>query len=630
MLILPMVLAALIDSPAQDSTPGKSRDFEVTYRATVRDIPDDAKALDVWLPIPQTDRYQTIHRLTIDAPGPPTIGREGRFGDHCLHVRISSPRGPVTVAWNARATRRENPGTLEPLGDAERALDLAPEPLVPLSGPVRDLADQATAGLPSDAARARAIYDKVTAMMRYDKSGTGWGRGDALFACDAKRGNCSDFHALVIGMARSSGIPARFAIGLPLPEARGSGETEINGYHCWAELYVGGRGWVPVDASEAVKHPSRREYFFGHHDENRLELSRGRNLTLSPAQRGPALNFFVDPYAEVDGRPHAAVDRKVSFQDLETTTRAGAAFRRPVHTYSIVARDPKTGELGVAVQSHWFAIGPIVPFAESGVGAIATQSFVDSSYGKLGLDLMRAGRSAPDALKGLLAADENREVRQVAMIDAQGRVSAHTGSKCIPAAGHHVGTDYSVQANLMLSDQVWPAMSKAFEESTGDLAERMLKALEAAQAAGGDIRGKQAAALIVVSGKPTGKPWSDRVHDVRVDDHPEPVVELRRLVKLQRAYNLMNEGDLAVEHKDHEGALRAYGAAEALVPDSAEMIYWHAVALVNMKRVDEALPLFKKVFAMDPNWKVLTPRLPGVGLLPDDKAALTRILESDG
>jgi uncharacterized Ntn-hydrolase superfamily protein len=437
-------------------------------------------------------------------------------------------------------------------------------------------------------------------------------------------------------MARSAGIPARFAIGLSLPDVRGSGD--ISGYHCWAELYVPGRGWVPVDASEAVKHPSKREYFFGHHDENRLELSRGRNLTLRPAQHGPALNFFVDPYAEVDGRPHAAVDRRVAFRDREPAAAPRAegpsresgrlaTTRRPVHTYSIVARDPKTGELGVAVQSHWFAIGPIVPFAESGVGAVATQSFVDSSYGKLGLDLMRAGRPAPDALKGLLAADENREVRQVAMIDAQGRVAAFTGSKCIPEAGHHVGTNYSVQANLMLSDRVWPAMAMAFEGSTGDLAERMLAALEAAQAAGGDIRGKQAAALIVVSGKPTGRPWSDRLYDLRVDDHPEPVAELRRLVKLQRAYNLMNEGDLAVEHKDHEGALRSYGAAEALVPDSAEMIYWHAVALANMKRVDESLPLFRKVFAMDANWKTLTPRLVGVGLLPDDKAALDRILE---
>jgi uncharacterized Ntn-hydrolase superfamily protein len=299
---------------------------------------------------------------------------------------------------------------------------------------------------------------------------------------------------------------------------------------------------------------------------------------------------------------------------------------RPVHTYSIVARDPKTGELGVAVQSHWFAIGPLVPWAEAGVGAVATQSFVDPSYGKVGLDLMRVGRSGPDALKGLLGADENRDVRQVAMIDSQGRVAAHTGSKCIPMAGHHVGKEYSVQANLMINDKVWPAMSRAFESAEGDLAERMLVALEAAQAAGGDIRGKQSAALVVVSGKPTAKPWEDRRFDIRVDDHSEPVAELRRLVKLQRAYNLMNEGDLAVERKDHEGALRAYAGAEALVPGNAEMIFWHAIALVNMKRVDESLPLFAKVFKMDPNWKTLTPRLVGAGLLPDDQAALKKIL----
>jgi uncharacterized Ntn-hydrolase superfamily protein len=300
---------------------------------------------------------------------------------------------------------------------------------------------------------------------------------------------------------------------------------------------------------------------------------------------------------------------------------------RPVHTYSIVARDPRTGEIGVAVQSHWFAIGPLVPWAESGVGAVATQSFVDPSYGMLGLDLMRAGRSGPDALKGLLAADENREVRQVAIIDAQGKVSAHTGSKCIPMAGHHVGEGYSVQANLMLDEKVWHAMSKAFESAQGDLAQRMLVALKAAQAAGGDIRSKQSAALIVISGKPTGKPLQDRVFDLRVDDHPEPITELRRLVNLQRAYNLMNEGDLAVERKDHEGALKAYSGAEALVPGNAEMIYWHAVALVNMKRVDESLPLFAKVFQMDPNWRTLTPRLVGVGLLPDDKEAMEKILK---
>lgn len=303
---------------------------------------------------------------------------------------------------------------------------------------------------------------------------------------------------------------------------------------------------------------------------------------------------------------------------------------RPVHTFSIVARDPNTGELGVAVQSHWFSVGPIVPWAEAGVGAIATQSFVDSSYGPLGLAIMRAGRSAPDALKALLTGDEGRDVRQVAMIDALGRVDAWTGKNDIQAAGHHVGKDYSVQANLMMNDKVWPAMAAAFEATKGDLAERMLAALDAAQAAGGDIRGRQSAALIVVSGKPTGQAWKDRVFDLRVDDSAEPLKELRRLVTLQRAYNHMNAGDLAVEKKDNEGALREYGAAEQLVPDNAEMIYWHAVALVNMGRVEESLPLFKRVFAMDRNWIELTPRLPKSGLLPNDPKLIERIVAAGG
>lgn len=299
---------------------------------------------------------------------------------------------------------------------------------------------------------------------------------------------------------------------------------------------------------------------------------------------------------------------------------------RPVHTFSIVARDPATGELGVAVQSHWFSVGSIVTWAEAGVGAVATQSFVDPSYGPLGLSLMRTGRSAPDALKSLLAGDEGRDVRQVAMIDSQGRVDAWTGKSDIQAAGHHVGKDYSVQANLMLNDKIWPAMAKAFENAKGDLADRMMAALDAAQAAGGDIRGRQSAAIIVVTGKPTGLAWKDRIFDLRVDDSPEPLKELRRLITLQRAYNHMNAGDLAVEKKDNEGALREYGAAEKLVPDNAEMIYWHAVALVNMGRVDESLPLFKRVFAMDRNWIELTPRLPKSGLLPDDPKIIERIV----
>jgi uncharacterized Ntn-hydrolase superfamily protein len=299
--------------------------------------------------------------------------------------------------------------------------------------------------------------------------------------------------------------------------------------------------------------------------------------------------------------------------------------RRPVSTYSIVARDPATGELGVAVQSHWFSVGPIVAWAEAGVGAVATQSFVDPSYGKLGLDLMRAGRGAPEALKGLLAADSGSAVRQVGMIDAQGRVAAHTGERCIVAAGHIVGENFSVHANMMEKDTVWPAMARAYRETKGDLAARMMAALEAAEAAGGDIRGKQSAALIVVSGKPTGKSWVDRKFDLRVDDHPRPLEELKRLLTLQRAYNLMNEGDLAIERNDTKAALEAYSGAEALAPGNAEMVFWHAVSLVNVGRVDESLPLFQKTFKLDARWRELLRRLPKAGLLPDDPKLMGKL-----
>jgi uncharacterized Ntn-hydrolase superfamily protein len=303
---------------------------------------------------------------------------------------------------------------------------------------------------------------------------------------------------------------------------------------------------------------------------------------------------------------------------------------RPVHTYSIVARDPATGEMGVAVQSHWFSVGSSVAWAEAGVGAVATQSFIDPSYGRNGLDLMRGGVTAPDALRTLVAKDEGRDVRQVAMVDARGNVAAYTGAKCIEAAGERVaaGAGYSVQANMMANARVWPAMARAYEAARGDLAERMLAALDAAQAAGGDIRGRQSAALVVVRAESTGRPWADRLFDLRVDDHPEPLRELRRLVRLQRAYNHMNAGDAAVERKDNEAALREYAAAERLVPDNIEMVYWHAVALANMNRVEEALPLFRRVFAADPNWRTLTPRLVRAGILPDDKKLIDRIVSA--
>jgi uncharacterized Ntn-hydrolase superfamily protein len=299
---------------------------------------------------------------------------------------------------------------------------------------------------------------------------------------------------------------------------------------------------------------------------------------------------------------------------------------RPVATYSIVARDPQTGQMGVAVQSHWFSVGSVVSWAEAGVGAVATQSFVDPSYGPLGLDLMRAGKSAPEALRALLATDEQREVRQVGMIDARGGLATHTGSLCIPEAGGQTGADYAVQANLMEKASVWPAMARAFETAPGGLAERMLAALDAAEAQGGDIRGRQSAALVVVGGLASGRPWADRVFDLRVEDHPEPLVELRRLVRLQRACNHMSAGDDCLAVQDWACAEREYGAARALVPDNAEMAFWHAVALATGGKLDSARPLFAQAFAADPRWRTLVSRLPAVEQLPADPALLEEIL----
>lgn len=306
----------------------------------------------------------------------------------------------------------------------------------------------------------------------------------------------------------------------------------------------------------------------------------------------------------------------------------GPLVVRPVHTYSIVARDAATGEMGVAVQSHWFSVGSIVAWAEAGVGAVATQSLVDPSYGPLALELLRAGRSPDDALRGLLAADTAPEVRQVAMVDREGRVAVHTGDRCIPMAGHRSGNGYSVQANLMEKDTVWGAMADAYESAQGDLAERMLAALAAAQREKGDIRGQQSACLLIVAGKATGRPWEDRVVDLRVEDHPAPVEELARLYRLHRAYRHMNAGDKAIEAGDTAAAKREYGRAESLAPGNLEMAYWHAVSLANAGELEASLPVFARVFAGDARWEALTERLPGVGLLTVSPQDLERILAS--
>jgi uncharacterized Ntn-hydrolase superfamily protein len=299
---------------------------------------------------------------------------------------------------------------------------------------------------------------------------------------------------------------------------------------------------------------------------------------------------------------------------------------RPAHTYSIVAIDRETGELGAAVQSHWFSVGLSVIWAESGIGAVCTQSFIEPSYGPLGLELMRAGKTAEEALAGLLKADRYEAVRQVAMIDAQGRAAAHTGKDCIPEAGHFVGDGFSCQANLMLKNTVWNAMAKAFKNTQGELVDRLMAALEAAQGEGGDIRGKQSAAIIVVKGKSSGAWWKDRIYDLRIEDHADPLGELKRLIRLNKAYNFMNRGDELLTENKVEEAMRSYTRAMEMYPDNAEMVFWPAVTLASTGKVEESLPLFRKVFAIDQNWATLVPRLPQVGQLPKNKALLKKIL----
>ena len=277
------------------------------------------------------------------------------------------------------------------------------------------------------------------------------------------------------------------------------------------------------------------------------------------------------------------------------------------------------------MQSHWFSVGTVVTWGEAGVGVVATQAFSNPSFGPRGLELMRKGVSAEKVLRSLLKEDGGRDLRQVAMLDAKGSEAAHTGKRCIPCAGHLVATDFSVQANMMLNDQVWPEMAKRFELWKGSLAERLLVALEAGEEAGGDIRGKQSAALLVVRGQATGRVWEDRTVDLRVDDSREPLEDLKRLLKVHRAYQHMNMGDEAMEREDMPLAMKHYSTAEALFPRNLEMRFWHAVTLANNGRLDEALPIFRHVFAKDRDWRELALRLVSLGMLKLDEKGLERI-----
>jgi uncharacterized Ntn-hydrolase superfamily protein len=297
------------------------------------------------------------------------------------------------------------------------------------------------------------------------------------------------------------------------------------------------------------------------------------------------------------------------------------------HTFSVVARDENTGNFGVAVQSHWFSVGSLVPWAEAGVGAVATQSMVDVSYGPRGLALMKAGASSEVVLNSLLLQDEGRMLRQVAMVDVNGNIAVHTGSRCIAEAGHISGKGFSVQANMMLNNTVWQSMAEGYQQNPHlDFEDRLLTTLFAGQVAGGDIRGKQSAALLIVKGEASEKPWNDRLVDLRVEDHPEPLLELQRLIKIHQAYKSMNEGDAYLGSGEIEKALEEYQKAAFLAPEISELPFWQAVTMAESGQLEDALPIFRQVFKKNSNWALLLQRLPDVGLFSVDKPALKRIL----
>lgn len=298
------------------------------------------------------------------------------------------------------------------------------------------------------------------------------------------------------------------------------------------------------------------------------------------------------------------------------------------HTYSIVARDAKTGEMAVAVQSHWFSVGTAVSWGEAGVGVVATQSFTNKSFGVRGLKLLKEGKSPSQALEHLLSDDDGKAFRQVAILDTQGRVATHTGAKCIAEAGHANGENFSVQANMMLNDKVVPAMEEAWKNNdTLPLAERMVAVLKAAQDQGGDIRGRQSAALLVVAPKASEEPWNDKLIDLRVDDAQSPVQELSRLLKVFRAYEFMNQGDLHVETGAMKEAMESYNNAMKLFPENLEMKYWTAITLANDKSIEKAQEMLQHIYAKDPNWRLLTERLPKVGLLNVSEEELKMLLK---
>lgn len=316
------------------------------------------------------------------------------------------------------------------------------------------------------------------------------------------------------------------------------------------------------------------------------------------------------------------------FSIMESKAQFFSSEEPFAHTFSIVARDSVTGDMAVAVQSHWFSVGSVVSWGEAGVGVIATQSFVNPAFGPKGLNYLRQGLSAQQVLDILIGGDRGKEFRQLAILDAKGNVAVYTGEKCIVYAGHLKGNQYSVQANMMANDSVIPAMKAAMDSlSALPLPERVMGAMLAAQASGGDIRGQQSAVLLVVKGKSTGEVWKDRYIDLRVDDHPKPLEELNRLLKVFRAYEHMNDGDIKMEEGNTNEAFKAYEAAMRLFPDNIEMKFWTAVTLLNQGFSEQGIKVLKDIFAYDPAWKELAKRLPASGLLIINEEVSKKLFE---
>ncbi len=308
---------------AAEDRPSKTRRVRLRYAAEVRDVPQDAKDVKLWLPFPPNNEDQQISNIAVRSDVPTSVNTESEYGNQILSLAVQAPIvQPVRVELQFDVQRRERRNTTVVSGQPSVATTpekisprwLQRDALIPIDGKVLELALATTRGRETRLEQMRAIYDHTVSTLKYDKTGTGWGRGDITYACDARRGNCTDFHAVFIGLCRARGIPARFEIGFSLPTDQPSGP--IAGYHCWAAGYVPEAGWVPVDCSEAQKHPELRDYFFGTYDEHRVTFSVGRDIRLNPPQQGKPLNYFVFPYAEVDGRVHEKIDRQVTFENL--------------------------------------------------------------------------------------------------------------------------------------------------------------------------------------------------------------------------------------------------------------------------------------------------------------------------